>query len=221
MSVLSISLNSSSLATVGISAANPSQLSAIRDTVNGTTTPTSSAATAKAADSASTAGNKRAAQEDKAAKDALTPEELRRIAELERIDSEVRAHEQAHINVGRGLITSGPDYDYVYGPDGKRYAVSGEVGIDTSPEQKPQANIDKGQHIQETALAPVDPSPQDYRVAATGKRLEERGHSDLREEQRAATEAAAEAQREGGGDARLRAYAPLQSAPQNVLDTYA
>lgn len=210
MSVLSVSLNSS-LATVGISAAKPSQLTAIRETVDGTVKAGQSS-TEKPEDSKPTKGEDKAA---KAAETELTPAEQRRVAELQRIDAEVRAHEQAHITVGRGLITSGPNYEYTYGPDGKQYAVAGEVGIDTSAESEPQANIDKGQHIQATALAPIDPSPQDYSVAATGKSLEQQGRIDLRAEQRAE----AEAQR----DARLQAYdnAETPVGASRRVDVYA
>ena len=70
----------------------------------------------------------------------------------------------------------------VKGPDGKQYAVAGEVGVDTSAEAKPQANIDKGQRIQAAALAPADPSPQDHRVAAAGAQLEARGRQELNRE---------------------------------------
>lgn len=193
MSALSATLGSS-LATVGFSAANTRQLTAVRDTIGDTVD--SSRKNTQGADD-----TKAAANEEKKAREAeLTPEELRRIAELKRIDATVRAHEQAHINVGRDLITSGPNYEYTYGPDGKRYAVSGEVGIDTSPEREPEANIEKGQRIQDTALAPADPSPQDYQVAATGRQLEDQGRRDLRTEQR-------EAQVETRRDARLQAYA--------------
>src|SRR5690606_23534349 len=105
-------------------------------------------------------------------------------------------------------------YEYTYGPDGKQYAGAGEVGIDTSPEAAPQANIDKGQRIQDTALAPVNPSPQDRGVAATGLRLEDQGRSDLRAERQAAEAAGGAAP-----DKRLQAYA---SAPQadGQLDVY-
>ena len=192
MSALSATLGSS-LATVGFSAANTQQLVAARESISDTVN--SSAKNTKGADDPKAA----ASEEKKAKEPELTPEERRRIAELKRIDAAVRAHEQAHISVGRELITSGPNYEYTYGPDGKRYAVSGEVGIDTSPEREPQANIDKGQRIQDTALAPVDPSPQDYQVAATGKQLEDQGRRDLRTEQR-------EAQIEARRDARLQAY---------------
>lgn len=193
MSVLSVSLNAT-LATAGISVANPGQLTAIRDTVNG------SAAAAPQQGGAQATGGRTGA-----GKGQLSPAEQRRVDELERIDAEVHAHEQAHITVGRDLITSAPSYDYVYGPDGKRYAVAGEVGIDTSPEQRPQANIDKGQHIQATALAPQDPSPQDYRVAATGKALEQRGREELRTQQSASADA-------GTANRGVRAYAAAANA---------
>jgi hypothetical protein len=113
----------------------------------------------------------------------LSPAEQRRVAELQQIDREVRIHEQAHISAGRGVVTSGPTYTYTYGPDGRIYAVGGEVGIDTRAERKPEDNIDKGLRIQAAALAPVQPSPQDYRVAEVGKKLEVQGRSDLAKQQ--------------------------------------
>lgn len=116
---------------------------------------------------------------------ALTTEQKQQVAELQRIDAHVRAHEQAHIAAGGSAITSGASFSYTYGPDGKQYAVAGEVGIDTSPEQKPRDNIDKGQLIQRAALAPSDPSPQDFRVAAAGGQLVLQGYSDLAAEEAA------------------------------------
>ena len=112
----------------------------------------------------------------------LTPEQSRQVSELRQIDRQVREHEAAHLRSGSGVVTSGASYSYAYGPDGKQYAVGGEVGIDTSPGQKPEANIDKGQRIQIAALAPRDPSPQDYRVASVGGQLEMQGRSDLSEQ---------------------------------------
>ncbi|QDX82920.1 hypothetical protein B9N43_10045 [Denitratisoma sp. DHT3] len=109
----------------------------------------------------------------------LSPEQQRQVRELQQIDRAVRAHEQAHITAGRGVVTSGANFSYAYGPDGKQYAVGGEVSIDTSAERKPEANIDKGRRIQVAALAPADPSPQDHRVAAIGAGLEEQGYLDL------------------------------------------
>jgi len=109
----------------------------------------------------------------------LSVAEQRQVRELQQIDRNVRAHEQAHISAGRGVVTGGPNYTFTYGPDGRAYATAGEVGIDTSPERKPEENIDKGQRIQAAALAPRDPSPQDYRVAAAGGQLEAQGRQDL------------------------------------------
>ena len=109
----------------------------------------------------------------------LTLEQRRQVSELKQIDRAVRDHEQAHIAAGHGVITSGPNYSFTYGPDGKQYAIGGEVGIDTSPESEPEANIGKGQRVQSAALAPAEPSPQDYRVASVGAQLEERGHVEL------------------------------------------
>lgn len=109
----------------------------------------------------------------------LTAQEQRQVAQLQQIDRNVRAHEAAHMAAGRGVVTSGANYTYTYGPDGRQYAVGGEVGIDTAPEQKPEDNIEKGSAIQSAALAPRDPSAQDYRVASIGARLESQGHADL------------------------------------------
>lgn len=109
----------------------------------------------------------------------LTPEQQRQVTRLKEVDQNVRAHEAAHLRAGQGVVTSGASFSYTYGPDGKAYAVGGEVGVDTSAEAKPQANIDKGQRIKAAALAPSDPSPQDYRVAGVGAQLEARGRADL------------------------------------------
>jgi hypothetical protein len=125
----------------------------------------------------------------------FTIAEQRQVAELQQIDRNVRAHEQAHISAGRGVVTSAANFSYTYGPDGKRYAVGGEVGIDTSAEKKPEANIDKGMRIQAAALAPKDPSSQDYQVASVGKRLEAQGRSDLAQQNSEEQAAAANPER--------------------------
>ena len=102
------------------------------------------------------------------AKAELTAAQQRQVEALKSADVRVRAHEQAHLAAGAGIVSSGASYTYTYGPDGRAYATAGEVGIDTSAEKKPQENIDKGRLIQAAALAPPDPSPQDRRVAAVG-----------------------------------------------------
>lgn len=88
------------------------------------------------------------------------------IAELASRDREVRAHEQAHAAVG-GAYAGAPTYTYSRGPDGKRYAIGGEVSIDSSPiPNDPEATLRKMELVQRAALAPAEPSAQDLRVAA-------------------------------------------------------
>ena len=102
----------------------------------------------------------------------LTANEQQQVQELKLIDRKVRAHEQAHLAVGADLIRGGPTYSYQTGPDNQRYAVGGEVSIDTSPGRTPEDTIPKAEHIRATALAPADPSSQDRSVAAQANRME-------------------------------------------------
>lgn len=188
-----LTLNSR-LNTIGISSAKGVDVPMLRDQLNSTLpSDGTSAASSSSKQDATTE-----ARREVTAKRELTPAEQRQVRELVQIDRAVRAHEQAHLSAGRGVVTSGANFTYTYGPDGKQYAIGGEVGIDTSPERKPEENIDKGVRIQEAALAPADPSPQDYQVAAVGSRLEGQGRSDLvrqQQEERIAAEQAAAGQR--------------------------
>ncbi len=91
------------------------------------------------------------------------------ISELSQRDREVRAHEQAHAAVG-GQHAGAPTYSFKRGPDGQRYAVSGEVGIDVSAvPNDPEATLQKMEIVQRAALAPAEPSAQDLSVAATAQ----------------------------------------------------
>jgi hypothetical protein len=103
----------------------------------------------------------------------LSKEQQAQVRELKKRDAEVKAHEQAHAAVG-GAYASAPKYTYTRGPDGKKYAVGGEVEIDTSPERTPEATIRKMDVVIRAALAPAEPSSQDRAVArqAQQQRLE-------------------------------------------------
>lgn len=103
---------------------------------------------------------------------AVSTEDQRQIDQLKSTDSKVHAHEQAHIAVGGDLVRGGASFSYQTGPDKKRYAVAGEVSIDTSKEQTAEATIPKAEHIRQTALAPSDPSAQDRQVAAMAAQME-------------------------------------------------
>jgi hypothetical protein len=89
------------------------------------------------------------------------------ISQLQQRDKEVRAHELAHATAG-GAVTGSPSYTFATGPDGKKYAVGGEVAVDlSSMPGDPKATIVKMQRVHAAALAPVNPSAQDSRVAAS------------------------------------------------------
>lgn len=119
-----------------------------------------------------TAGAGGKAQEAGAgAADTLSEAEQRQVAELAERDREVRAHEMAHVAAGAGLVTRGASYTYQTGPDGQRYAIGGEVGIDTSPGRSPEETLAKAARIRAAALAPAEPSGQDRQVAAQASRM--------------------------------------------------
>lgn len=103
--------------------------------------------------------------EDRSA-DGLTPEEQDLVVKLAARDREVRQHEEAHARVG-GQYAGQPSYSYQTGPDGKRYAIGGQVPIDVAPvPDDPKATIDKMDIVKQAALAPAEPSAADRRVAA-------------------------------------------------------
>jgi len=105
--------------------------------------------------------------------------ELKQIRSLKMRDSEVLAHERAHSAVG-GQYAGSPTYSYQSGPDGVKYAVGGEVSIDTSKvANDPQATLQKAQQIKAAALAPAAPSAQDRRVAAKADQMAAQARNDL------------------------------------------
>jgi hypothetical protein len=110
----------------------------------------------------------------------LTRAEIQLLDELEQIDTDVRQHEMAHITAGGRYITSGASFTYKQGPDGKNYAVGGEVSIDTSPiPGDPQATIQKMRQVKSAALAPASPSAQDIKVASKATQAASKALSDL------------------------------------------
>ncbi len=99
--------------------------------------------------------------------------------ELATTDREVRAHEAAHLAAAGGLAQGGASFDTVRGPDGRPYAIGGEVSIDVSPGRTPEETIAKAQQIRSAALAPADPSAQDYRVAAQAAQMAQQAQQAL------------------------------------------
>jgi len=106
--------------------------------------------------------------------------EQKEIEGLKRRDREVRAHELAHAAAG-GQYAGSPQLTFKTGPDGKRYAVAGEVAIDISKAASPQATLNKMNQIQRAALAPAEPSGQDRAVAAKASQLANQARVEIRQ----------------------------------------
>ncbi|MCB0343893.1 MAG: hypothetical protein KDD66_02185 [Bdellovibrionales bacterium] len=112
----------------------------------------------------------------------LTDEEQLELEELKARDREVRTHEQAHLAALGPYKSGGPSYEYQTGPDGKQYAVGGEVPVDASPEPEPEKTVTKMQTIQRAALAPAEPSSTDRAVAAKAAQLESQARAEIAQE---------------------------------------
>ena len=130
----------------------------------------------------------------------LSREEQRIVSELQAADTNVRAHEAAHMAAGGGL-TSPASYTYERGPDNKMYAVAGEVGISTGEGNTPQESLNKAQTIRRAALAPADPSPQDLKVAAQAASMEMSARAQIMQEKMAQNSQNTNNRNETSGDA--------------------
>lgn len=112
----------------------------------------------------------------------MTNEEKQQLLQLQQRDQEVRAHEQAHMSAG-GQYTTPANFSYETGPDGQQYAVGGEVGIDVSEiPDNPEATIVKMRIVERAALAPRDPSGQDYAVASQARAKEANAFSEVQQQ---------------------------------------
>jgi hypothetical protein len=89
---------------------------------------------------------------------------------------------------GGGITVGGASFQYQQGPDGKSYAVGGEVHIDTSEGSSPEQTIQKMQAIRRAALAPASPSGQDRAVAAAASAAETQARAELAQEKTEGTD---------------------------------
>lgn len=109
----------------------------------------------------------------------LTEEQLRQLSELKKRDTEVKAHEQAHLAAAGQYAAGGASFSYQTGPDGRRYATGGEVPIDIGKESSPEATIQKMRTVKRAALAPANPSSADRSIAAQVTAMEAQAMSEL------------------------------------------
>lgn len=96
----------------------------------------------------------------------LSQEEKQLVQDLQSRDTEVRGHEAAHQGAGGGM-TGGASFTYQQGPDGRMYAIGGEVSISIPAGSTPQETIRNARQTIAAAMAPSDPSGQDFSVASS------------------------------------------------------
>jgi hypothetical protein len=100
----------------------------------------------------------------------LTADQQQEVSDLEHIDARVRAHEAAHQAAG-GALTGAVHLQFVVGPDGRSYAVGGDVSIRIASGRTPDETIANAEQVVRAALAPADPSGQDLAVASAALQL--------------------------------------------------
>jgi hypothetical protein len=150
------------------------------------------------------------------AADHYSPADRKIIEQLKARDQEVRSHEAAHKAVAGPHARGGAHFSYQRGPDGARYAIGGEVQIDLSPVSgDPQATLHKAEQLQAAALAPAQPSSQDYAVAAHAAQMAAQARQELHSQAPTSNGAT-------GGDAQSSADAshPAQTAASNGAAVY-
>jgi hypothetical protein len=130
----------------------------------------------------------------------LTKAELQQVVALKARDTEVRVHEAAHAASAGGL-GGRPSLEYATGPDGRRYAVSGEVSIDMSPGRTPQETVTRARTIRAAATAPASPSAQDMAVASAAARMEAEAQREILQAHQAEVEGRSEARTVGAPQA--------------------
>jgi hypothetical protein len=134
---------------------------------------------------------------------ALSREEQAILRDLQSRDAQVRAHENAHAAAG-GALSGSPSFTYETGPDGRQYAVSGEVPIAVRKGATPEETLRNAAQVRGAALAPAEPSSADRRVAASAAALEAQARIEIAQRE-------LEAER-GVEDPRVRAYEPPDQA---------
>jgi len=117
------------------------------------------------------------------ADEAQKAREREAVRQLEQQDREVREAQSAHA-AAAGLLGGAPTFTYRVGPDGRLYAISGEVRLDTTAVPgDPEATLRKARQIEEAAFTPGDSSPEDRRAAAIASALASRARQELARQQ--------------------------------------
>lgn len=118
--------------------------------------------------------------EEKKPQNELSADEKRLVLDLQSRDAEVRAHEAAHQS--GGAATGGASYTYQKGPDGRMYAIGGEVSISYKSGSSPQETIANADAVIAAALASANPSGQDLAVASSANMMKIKAQQQLAQE---------------------------------------
>jgi len=108
----------------------------------------------------------------------LDPEQEEQVKELAQRDAEVKAHEAAH-QAAAGGLAGAASYTYQQGPDGKMYAIGGEVPISAPTSSSPEEALANARKIMAAATAPGDPSSQDMAVASSAAMMQVKAEQQL------------------------------------------
>jgi hypothetical protein len=143
----------------------------------------------------------------------LTAEQQQRVQELQQRDTHVRAHEAAHQAAG-GDLTGPASFSFELGPDGRSYAVGGEVPVQARSGRTPDETIAIARRVRAAALAPSDPSAADLAAASAASQVELRAMQQKRQLAQQGQDGVALA---GQARAGVRAATPA-STPQANLE---
>jgi len=131
--------------------------------------------------------NKKKKKTEKASSDTeLSEDEKRLVLDLASRDAEVRSHESAHQS--GGAATGAATFTYQQGPDGKMYAIGGEVSVTLKSGSTPQETIANARAVISSAMAPSDPSGQDQAVAASAQMMIVKAEQKLAQEKQTEVE---------------------------------
>ena len=113
----------------------------------------------------------------------LSAEEKQEVEKLRERDQKVRRHEQAHLSAAGGLATGGANYKFKTGPDGRQYAVGGEVGLKIPQGGSPEEKLRTAAQLERAALAPEEPSASDRNIAAKARQQKAEAQQEINEKQ--------------------------------------
>lgn len=99
-----------------------------------------------------------------------TPDEQRELRELRETDRQVRRQQRIHATMAGSTAPTGAEYEFSVGPDGRRYAVSGDVRIQLSSGDNPEESIRLAKEAYRAATVPRTPDARDRSIAAEAAR---------------------------------------------------